>query len=624
MEPFLEQRVSSRALWLGALGWVVFSIIAVVVRGIRWEETYEHALIITGIAPYPEGHPCFQYCRNVFSGQSYLSALILYFVDSPALVNGYRNVLQLVFCTVPVMMLGARFTGRAAFGHVAAALVLLGIHRNLQSYYPIESWPHMYAIGQIGTGYALFVLALLLFDYWRTSWFLLGLMVAVHVGQLPVIGAVAGVQWLRYLYRGEKQQVQQAVVYFIVGLVPCAIFFAVKQSLYVPLPEEGAYAATGNVQAIWAAYTERYDLHRGFARLNPFWASWIGVGLVLMLAGIRAFFERSRPFAHQNHVWVVLYAAILAIVVGGIWCVHQALGGDIPFLLLGWMPYRLTNHLAILLVPLSLGLLLHGKPADRAGAAFVTLIVVYCILYPVAESVAPPALYQRYISNLDTALYLLAGGALTAVTRWHQPPRETVVLLRAALLGVILMLSALTPYGAFCLLMGGALMALAFRLEKRLPPIALFPATAVLVGVMLVQQHDKRESLSVHPLQAEVVRYLEERGESDSMLVPPYWDVAWLARTRHPIFADYQAAHHMTYMPQLAPALKKMHAEVYGFPVDGEDDSPLSDWPTRTAEAWRALAETYEFDYILAPAEMTLQIDPVLEGHPYNLYPARP
>ena len=110
------------------------------------------------------------------------------------------------------------------------------------------------------------------------------------------------------------------------------------------------------------------------------------------------------------------------------------------------------------------------------------------------------------------------------------------------------------------------------------------------------------------------------------MLLVPYWDVAWLAKTRHPIFADYQAAHHMTYLRSLAPALKKMHAEVYGFAVDGDnaDETPLAVWPERSAAAWHDLAAAYGLDYLLAPSEMTIQLEPVLPGQPYSLYKLRP
>ncbi|MCF6285097.1 MAG: hypothetical protein L3K26_07895 [Candidatus Hydrogenedentes bacterium] len=633
MEHPKKQIASTRSLCYGTFAWVAFSIIAVAIRGVRWEETYEHALIITRLAPYPEGHPCFQYCRNVFSGQSYLSALLLHFIDSPLLINGLRNVLQLVFCTVPVFLLGARFSGKARYGHIAVVLVLLGIHRGLQSYYPIESWPHMYAIGQIGTGYALFVLALLLYGCWRTVWLLLGLMVAIHVGQLPIIGAVAGVQWLRYLYQGNRQRVVQALGYFSLGLVPCILLFAVMTRLHVPLPTEGAYAATGDVHAIWAAYTERYDLHRGFARLNPFWKSWIGVVLVLFLAGLRACGERRRAIGEKDHGWVGLYGIILSVVVGGIWLTHQAMGGDIPFLLLGWMPYRLTNHLAILLVPLAIGVLAHTPPGrDRpryAPRVFLFGVLLWLAMAPLWSIMLPEVLYTRYAGNLDTGLWLLSGGAL--ITAIHHYRKDGGPLLAPLLLtGTgIAVLVYISPYAAVIGLVAMTacgLLLWAEALCERMGPIEKYLAivSAILLIGSLIQQATARQHLPVHPLQQEVMDYLTDRGESDAMLVLPYWDVAWLAKTRHPVFADYQTAHHMTYMRSLAPSLKKMHADIYGFSVDGDAGTPLAPWPKRSAAEWRTLAEAYEFDYVLAPSEMALALTPVLKSHPYTLYRAVP
>lgn len=625
-----EAHTDFRPLWYGSLAWVAFSLLAVLIRGVRWEETYEHALLITGIVPYPEGHPCYQYCRNVFSAQSYLSALVLHFVDSPLLVNGYRNVLQLIFCTVPVFLLGTRFSGKTWYGHIAVVLVLLGIHQGLQSYYPIESWPHIYAIGQIGTGYALLVFALLLYDCWRTVWLLLGLMVAIHIGQLPVIGAVAGVQWLIYLYQGDKKRVLQALGYFALGLVPCVIFYGIMRTLHVPLPTEGAYAATGDTHAIWAAYTERYDLHRGFARLNPFWKSGVGVALVLLMAGGSLALERGRAMGQRDRGWVALYAGILTIVVGLIWLVHQVVGGEIPFLLLGWMPYRLTNHLAILLVPLALGLLAR-TPGTKdwppfAPRIFVFLILLWAALGPLWQVILPEGLATRYFNNPDTALWLLCGGALAALgyARMVQG-RSLFLLLLIAVCGAFL-LAGLSPFALAALFAGLVVAALLIRFEEfgeLAGPIGAYQG--IILGViavhMLVGQIAHREHLPVHPLQQEVMDYLAERGESDAMLVPPYWDVAWLAKTRHPIFADYQAAHHMTYLRDLAPSLKKMHADVYGFPVDADMTAePLALWPTRTAQEWRALAQAYGFDYVLAPSEMRLQLEPVLKSQPYNLY----
>ena len=92
---------------------------------------------------------------------------------------------------LPVFLLTTILSRKHLWGHVAALLVLLGLHHEFASYYPLPSWPSQYSIGTVGTGYALIVLALLVTQRWRSAFFLLGLMPAVHVGQLPILLGVA-------------------------------------------------------------------------------------------------------------------------------------------------------------------------------------------------------------------------------------------------------------------------------------------------------------------------------------------------------------------------------------------------------------------------------------------------
>ncbi len=146
---------------------------------------------------------------------------------------------------------------------------------------------------------------------------------------------------------------------------------------------------------------------------------------------------------------------------------------------------------------------------------------------------------------------------------------------------------------------------------------------ALLVS-LLVRETRHREHLPLQPIHQQVANWLDEHGESDAMIVTPYWDVNWLGKIRHPMLADYQTAHLMSYVPALAPALKKMHAEVFGFVVDGETGPPLAEWPGRSVEEWRRLGEAYGFRYVLAPTEMKLTLERVLEGQPYDLYRVGP
>lgn len=617
-----------RAVQFGVIFWLVFSVIAVALRGVRWEETYEHALVITRTVPYPEGHPFFIYCRNVFSGQSYLSALIMTIVDCPLLINGLRNVLQLSFCTVPVFLLGTCFSGNIRGGHLAVVLLLTGMHKGFQSYYPIETWPHFFATGQIGAGYALLILALLLLGGWRSAWFLLGLMPIVHVGQWPVIGLFAGLQWLWMLRRGDYPPVRQALLYFSMGVVPCVLFFFVQQHFHVPMPTTGAYFGEGDFGAIWAAYTERHDLHRAVPRA-PFSRSVLAGGLVIAIAtGMTLRKDGARTTAFR----LLGFAVLLTSVVIGIWLIQRALEAHTPFLLIGWMPYRLMNHLAIVLVPLASGVL--WREGSR-GRGLIGLLLLYLLFMPLWHATLPESIFSRYAGNLDGLMFALCGGALAAL--WAKPAGDPKIALRvklAAALPQVMLLGWLVfnyPFALATLLGGAMAWGVCWLVLRRWRPVSEMGLQCVLVALacgllvcMVVRETRHREHLPRQPIHTQVAEWLDAHGEKDAMVVTPYWDVNWLAKIHRPILADYQTAHLMSYVPALAPSLKKMHEDVFGFVVDGDSGEPLASWPVRSAAEWRRLGDAYGFRYVLAPAEMDLHLERVLEGQPYDLYRVGP
>jgi hypothetical protein len=630
MDKKSEEKPAARALWTGVLGWTLFAVFAVALRGVRWEETYEHGLTITGIAAYPEGHPTYRYCRNIFSVQCYFSALLVWLADVPVLINGLRNVLQLFFTVVPVFLLGARLGNHVRYGHMAAILVLLGVHQNFQSFYPIEPWPYAYGNGQIGVGFALLVLAMLLFERWRTAWFMLGLLVAIHLGQLPVVGAMAGSQWLVYLYRREWRKIVDATLYFALGLIPCFAFYLVKQQFHVSAPETGAYAVEGDIHAIWTGFTEYYDLHRGNPRFNPFWKSWIACALALLLAGAPSLRKDGKGRVGLLFGWLACYSAIVIVIVGGIWTIHQGLGKSTPFLLIGWMPYRLTNHLAILLVPLCLGIIHHTTGDDRnakAGSAVtVSLILLYALLMPLWRLVVPETLYVRYINNPEGLLFSLCGLSILLLFLAYRRTGRRPYLWGALVAGMMCYLAIRYPFGAACMVAGASCFTLVnlflLRSSRQLTGVHFAPVWLgiAVVVLMLFQQFAHREHLPIHPLHVQVLHYLEEHGESNTMIVTPYWDIAWTPKTRLATFSDYMVPTYLSYMPDLGPSLKKMYLDVYGRNIDAPSGPPLEPWPDRTPEEWRRLGEAYGFKYVLAPSEMNLALSPVLVSRPYSMY----
>jgi len=259
------------------------------------------------------------------------------------------------------------------------------------------------------------------------------------------------------------------------------------------------------------------------------------------------------------------------------------------------------------------------------------LTMIHALVLPLWALLLPPMLFERYVGNPELVLFALAGAAALSSSRSDdsRPKGRAgwVVLVSAA----TLMLAIFYPFGTATVAAGAAVFLGASALQGlmeehavRFGKPALKIAGVLLASVLLFQQWLHREQLPLHPIQVEVARYLAERGEADAMLVTPYWDVGWLGKTRHSIIADYQTAHLMTYLPALGPGLKKLHEEVFGFTLDGASGPPLGPWPERSPEAWQSLAEAYGFRYLLAPAEIDLQLAPVLESHPYDLYRVAP
>lgn len=624
----LNDRAFRQRLWFGACGWVVLAVVFVVVRGVRWEETYEHALIITGKVPYPGGHPSFRYARNVYSLQSYLSAALLWLTDSPTVVCGLRNVLQLVFSILPVYLLAAGLAGAARWGHVAAVFVLLGTHVVFQSYYPIVAWPHLYGIGQIGMGYALLVLFAFLAGYWRTAWFMAGLMVAVHIGQLPVVLAVGGIMGLRAVWKKDWSHVTQGALFAFLGLLPCLIFWIVLRVFFeVPSPETGPYAVTGDVHAIWAGYSQNYDLHRFFTRFNPFWHSAMAAGALLFLCGGAALVE-CRDSRERPHTWIFCYAAITAVVVYGIYGLQMILGTELPVGFILWMPYRLTNHLAALLIVTALALTVRppGNHAFRSDATrwLPVALLAYAALLPVLQLVLPETIFNRYLGTTESMLFALVGSAAYVVMRaLRGRGLVTAAWIIFGILGWVVLATAHQLAGASILLgfVAAALLSNGLPVPKRRAHHGALGTVCALVLLGLgAREFWHREHLPRTGLQETLTEYLERRGEENAMLVPPFWGIEWLSHTRHPIMADYQTAHHMTYMPSLAPPIHRLHADIYGWQVDQPAGWNLDAWAARDLAGWQKLGQAYDFHYVIAPAQLSLDLPAIMTNGQLNVY----
>lgn len=88
--------------------------------------------------------------------------------------------------------------------------------------------------------------------------------------------------------------------------------------------------------------------------------------------------------------------------------------------------------------------------------------------------------------------------------------------------------------------------------------------------------------------------------------------------------ADYQTAHHMTYLPCLAPSLKTMHKKLYGFDVNDPNYRHDLAWPRFTREDWKRLSAKYGFHYVIAPDARPPDLPPVLTSGGSTLYRVPP
>ena len=594
---------------LGLLFWIAFSIIAVFIRGVRWDETLEHGLAIAKLAPYPEAHPFYIYTRNAPSFQSYLSAALLWLGASPALLCTLRDIAQLAFFTAPVYLFAVTLSKRPLIGHLAVALALANVYEFFEAHYAIETWPGFFSVGQIGAGYALLTLTAFLAGWSRCAWFLLTSLIAVHLGQLPPLVLFA----LVFLYWGDtehrKRELKNALTFGGIGLVFSATFLLIQNAFKVPLPTEGPYFAEGNTREVWLNYSKSQDVHRFIEFIHPFSHSIALIALTLLTAcaGIYLAWKTER----FNNQWsrIAIYALIVGVIAIGARVAHFILGDDIPFLVLGWMPYRIPNHLAPILLCVCLTLLIRDDE-DRA-ANWTLLASIAAILSSIGGAFMPSSIQEAYLSGGEFIAFLLAGGVLGRVMLFaYQSGKVRFFWLIRMLVVWGAALAIWNLYALTCVAAGTVIYVALGSLPKSKPAIAT-TAIAALLLVLTAREYQNREHLPLTEFQSGMNTYLEDHDATDAMILPPIWEVEWAARTGAPVMIDYQTPRLITYMPDLGPSLRKMHRDIYGYSLDGTSEEGLIDFEAKSREDWIRLGHEYEFQFIIHPEDRPFPLEPV-------------
>ena len=621
-----HERVPPRVLLVGLVLCLLFSIAAVLVRGVRWDETWEYAQTMTGQTPYPEGHPMLRYTFGAYSLPNYLSAGMLWLGLGPELICGFRNVLFLFATVSPVFLIASVLARNTLWGCVAALLALEGIYLEFDGSYPLMAWPELYSNGHIGGQFALLSLGLMISGFPAAAFFLAGLMPCIHIGQILPLFGIAGSYTLCEAREGGKALLKRILPWGLAGLAVSVTFLVMQRSIFsIPAPTAGPYFSNEDAHAVWQSYTEYHDIHR---QPPPGNGEVILAGMLLLCAGA-AYLEmressggrlsfRGRPF-----LVLLAYSAAVAAVVWGVMLIHSFLGANTPFILVGWMPYRLVNHIGPLLLCSVVGILGdRKKPEGTELAASVLLIgaIAYYLALPFLPHVAGAPIWSRYLAKGDGLLFALYGAAIGRLTimMWQQPLTKKTWLFVNAL--AVVFLAAYHQFGAACLAagfvlttVGSRVLSQPSRLMRRIEtPSVVATLCVTLTLLMCIQQWNTRRDLPVSEFDRHISQYLRDQGRLDAMLAGPPNEFMLQARTSHPVFAEVATASYLTYMPELGPVFQKMLFDMYGLRFDRKNNgrnTPWQElWRARTRDEWKRLAREYSFQYVIAYDSMTLDL----------------
>lgn len=601
----------------GLLFWACFCIVAVAVRGVRWDENYEFAQVLLGQVAYPDGHPLAQYVHGFYSLQTWSLAALMKLLPGTLAANGLRNALFLLATVWPPFLLGTLLSGRARWGHAAALLVLMGIHVSFYSNYPVLVWPGLYSNGHIGLGWALMTLTLLLFGYARSGGLMLGLMPAIHMGQCPPLWCWAVIRGIWFWRRGQRDELRRTAPWLLAGIAASVLFGILQHRFALPPPATGPYASSLAPQTVLHGYMTHFPEHRAI----PWDTGQIVVVMAVLLTAPAA---RWLRMGRDGSLWLGGYAWIVAAIVWSCMAIQSFMGAATPWVVTGWMPYRLINHLSPPLIAIFAALL--GEKA--AGRPWLAAALLFGVLRPLLGVLLPETLFARYFAMGDAVFFALAGAAAVLLAKAGRQER-TYRLFWMALAGLgIVALGLVHQFGAACCLLGAAAAAASQRshlfTHPRWNTLAAFCGAALLC-LLLFDQGQRREHLPVTPLELQVRRYLDEHGESDALLLVPFQQESLQARLGHPVMTDMATLTWIPYRPSLGPSLCKMYKDLYGIAIVSSGEEPpgprwFDVWRARTRAEWQGLAAEYGFQFVLVPAFLTLDLPKVVEDATGSLY----
>ncbi len=573
------------------------------------------------------------YVTGAFSLQTYSTALLLWLSESPTLVCGFRNFLFIAATVMPIYLLTTLLNPRPIYAHLAVLSILAGVHLDFDSTYPQFVWPDMFSNGHIGTAYALLTVYLLVSGRRRLGFLALGLLPCIHAGQTPPVLVLGALMLLDAVRRRRKEELSQGLFFLAAGFAGCAIFRLAQHPFIIPPPVvDTGHAAV----AILKTYLAGHDLHRSLPIGN------CHLGLVMLLFGLASvlWIRRASGMKPGPWGWLFVYTGIIAGIVWTTAAIHITIGDNCPPILLQWMPYRLLNHVPLLLVAVLCALL--GSPQtgqDRVhlwGGILLAGAVAYCMAIPYAGGLLPESLMKRYLVPNAGLLFALFGAAMGLLLFSSADTHGAKASRALAMAAMLVFLAQFHRFGAACYAAGviaGAAPAILLKpipLTKaqaaakllRVASIALMFAS---MALMLRGEHACRRNLPVSRFCQHVATYLAERHEPHALLLGEPFQLFLQASTGHAVMTDMALPTWIPYMPALAPAVEKMYRELFGIHFAKPYSETLSDnwretWSGRTRLQWQALAAEYHFDYVAAPPRLALQLPTAFQEGDATLY----
>lgn len=610
--------------WTGIVIWIAVSILAVGVRGVRWDETFEHAQVLAGDVVYPVGHPLRVYVTSAFSVQTLASAALLELTSSPLVVCGVRNVLFLLATALPIFLITTALSGRQLWGHLAVVLALRGVYLEFEGSYPIAVWPHVFSNGHIGGGAALIGLFCLATGRLRAGYFLTGAMIAVHLGQAPVLFAVAALLGVREAKLGHNPLLKRVVAPFSMGFAVSLVAWLYTQTLQEPAANVGPYAPqTDEAASVWKTYTEYHDPHRQFPPAN----GHIVLAAFLLIAGGTAWYKR-RDDDYAVWAWLFGYGAIAALVVWGTMAVHAVLGPDIPFLLIGWMPYRLVNHVSPLLL-----CVLIGAMTGRKAPAILSFVAVLAAIYPFLGPLLGRELFERYVISGEFILFVLIGLRWIATLAAIRESRVFAGIWSAVSVIAFVTLSTVHQFGAAIIAVSaGAVVGTALvarrrdsagrEFDPRLHTLVIVAALSAVSAELLYEEWAARSHLPVSEFRRAAKDYLDQHNTEQQLVAAGPSELLFQAQTGHPVFVEIATSSLISYVPSLGPTIAQMYEDVYGVTFGPATTAPdwRVLWTERTAAEWSDVGDRYSIGFVAAPDSISLDLAPVTKAGGGTLY----